>query len=164
MRERLISLMGGVAHARWQRDEQLHLTLRFIGEVDRHRAEDIVAALGTVYHPVFDLALDGVGQFDRKGRMDSLWIGVSPQEPARLLHNKIDQALVRVGLEPETRAYLPHITIARFGRTAGSVGGLVGASGGVSSEPFAMTEFCLYESDTGHDGSVYTIVERYRLG
>ena len=164
LRERLMSLMGGVAHARWQRDDQLHLTLRFIGEVDRHRAEDIVAALGTVHHPAFGLALDGIGQFDRKGRTDTLWVGVSPQEPARLLHNKIDQALVRVGLEPETRAYLPHITIARFGRAAGPVDGLVSASGGVSSEPFAMTEFCLYESDTSHDGSVYTIVERYRLG
>ncbi|WP_157216242.1 RNA 2',3'-cyclic phosphodiesterase [Flavisphingomonas formosensis] len=163
MRERLLGLMGGVAHARWQRDDQLHLTLRFIGEVDRHRAEDIVAALGTVHHPAFALALDGVGQFDRKGRADSLWVGVSPPEPARQLHNKIDQALVRVGLEPDTRAYLPHITIARFGRLSGPLGGLVSEAGGVSSDPYAMTEFCLYESDLGHDGSIYTIVERYRL-
>lgn len=163
MRERLLGLMGGVAHARWQRDDQLHLTLRFIGEVDRHRAEDIVAALGTVHQAGFDLALDGVGQFDRKGRLDTLWVGVSPQDMARALHNKIDQALVRVGLEPETRAYLPHITIARFGRTSGPVGGLLTQAGGISSEPFAMTEFCLYESDMSHEGSIYSIVERYRL-
>lgn len=163
MRERLLRLMGGVAHARWQRDDQLHLTLRFIGEVDRHRAEDVAAALGTVHHPRFALALDGVGQFERKGRIDSLWVGVSPQEPSRQLHNKIDQTLSRVGLEPDTRAFLPHITIARFGRAAGPVGGLLSEAGGISSEPFAIAEFCLYESAMGHEGSVYTIVERYRL-
>lgn len=164
MRERLLGLMGGVAHARWQRDDQLHLTLRFLGEVDRHRAEDVVAALGRVHHPSFALALDGIGQFEKKGRADALWVGVTPHQEVTALHRKVDQALARVGVEREGRAYLPHLTIARLGRSAGPVGGLVIQAGGVTSEPFAMTEFCLYESERGHDGASYTIVERYSLG
>lgn len=164
MRERLLGLMGGVAQARWQRDDQLHLTLRFVGEVDRHRAEDIAAALGRVHHPRFDLALDGIGAFDRKGRVDALWVGVTPHDAVTALHRKVDQALARVGIAPETRAFLPHVTIARMGRSAGPVSGLAEQSGGVTSEPFAMTEFCLYESDLGHDGALYSIVERYGLG
>lgn len=163
MRAGLLAAMGGVAHARWQNDEQLHLTLRFIGEVDRHAAQDVAAALGTVHHPRFDLALDGVGQFDRKGRIEALWAGVTPHAPLKILHNKVDQALARVGIEPENRAYLPHITIARFGRNAGPVDGLMTRSGGVTSPFEEIAQFCLYESQLSREGSVYTIIERYEL-
>ena len=85
MRASLLAAMGGVAHARWQSEEQLHLTLRFIGEVDRHQGEDIAAALGAIHHPRFALALDAVGQFDRKGRTDTLWVGVTPQDAVTAL-------------------------------------------------------------------------------
>lgn len=163
MRAALLAAMGGVAHARWQRDEQLHLTLRFIGEVDRHVAEDTAAALGTVHHPRFDLALDGIGHFERKGRLDALWAGVTPHDPLKLLHNKVDQALARVGIPPDARVYLPHITLARFGRSSGPVGGLMERAGGVTSAAEEIDQFCLYESSLSHEGSVYTIVERYPL-
>jgi 2'-5' RNA ligase len=163
MRAALLALMGGVSHARWQRDEQLHLTLRFVGEVDRHQAEDIAAALGTVHHPRFELALHGIGQFERKGRIDSLWAGVTPHAPLKILHHKVDQALARVGVDPDSRAYLPHITIARFGRFSGSVGGLLQQSGGVTSLAYGISEFRLYESKLSHEGSVYNLVERYGL-
>lgn len=159
----LMGLMGGVAHARWQTEEQLHLTLRFIGEADRHQSGDIAAALGTVHHARFELALDGIGHFERKGRIDSLWAGVTPHAPLRSLHKKIGQALGRVGIAPETRAYLPHITIARFGRSSGPVGGLLSQSGGISSPVCAIDEFRLYESQLSSAGSVYTVVERFDL-
>lgn len=163
MRARLLTMMGGVAHARWQRDDQLHLTLRFIGEVDRHAGADIAAALGAIHHRRFELALDRFGEFDRKGRIDSLWLGVTPHDAVTALHNKIEQALVRVGITPEKRAFLPHITIARFGRHAGPRDGFIEYRGDISGERYEMTEFCLYESELGHDGAAYTIVERYAL-
>ncbi|MGE0774397.1 MAG: RNA 2',3'-cyclic phosphodiesterase [Sphingomonadaceae bacterium] len=162
MRDSLLALMGGIAHARWQAADQLHLTLRFIGEVDRHQAEDIAAALGSVRHPPFTLALDGIGQFDRKGRRDALWIGVTPQDPLKLLHNKIDRALQHVGIAPDNRTFLPHITIARFGRQSGDVGGFMET---VAVPPVScpITEFCLYESSLGSAGAVYDIIARYPL-
>ena len=163
MRAALLGIMGGVANARWQGNEQLHLTLRFVGEVDRHTAEDIAAALGSVRQPRFHLALDGIGQFDRKGRPDTLWAGVTPQEPVKLLHNKVDQALARVGVQPDSRAYLPHITIARFRRAAGALEGLMTRSGGLSGPSEEIDQFCLYESSLSREGSIYTIVERYPL-
>lgn len=160
LRSRLIAAMGGIPAARWQRDDQLHLTLRFIGEVDRHAGEDIAAALGAIYFPRFMLALDGIGQFDRKGRVDTLWAGVTPHDEVARLQAKVTQALARVGIAPEQRAYLPHITIARFGRAAAPA---AVPAGTISSEAFEMTEFCLYESVLGHDGAAYMIVERYPL-
>ncbi len=161
MRAHLLGLMGGIASARWQREDQLHLTLRFIGEVDRHRGEDIAAALGAIHFPRFALALDGFGAFDRKGRIDSLWVGVTPNETVARLQAKVTQALARVGIPPEGRAYLPHITIARFSR--GAPAGALPA-GRVTSEAYEMSETCLYESVLAQDGAAYMIVERYPLG
>lgn len=163
IRAALTARMGGIIGARWQDDAQLHITLRFVGEVDRHRAQDVAAALGALHHPPFDIALAGVGQFDRKGHIDTLWVGLTPHAPLERLHNKVDQALVRIGLEPETRAYLPHITIARFGRGVGPLAGFMEHIGPVESPPFAVTHFCLFESHLGRDGPVYDIIERYPL-
>ena len=162
-RDRLIGAMGGIVGARWQDDDQLHLTLRFIGEVDRPLAEDIAAALGGVRHPPFEIALDGLGIFDRKGRRDALWAGVAPHDALATLHRKVDQALVRAGLPPEGRAYLPHITLARFGKAAGPIEAFAATHGGLSSAAFAVTHFGLFESTLGGEGAHYEMVERYAL-
>lgn len=164
IRERLFGAMGGVHGARWQGDDQLHLTLRFIGEVDRHLADDIHAALGAIHHPAFAVALAGVGSFERRGRADSLWAGVAPHDALRALHKKIDQALVRIGVEPDRRAYLAHITLARLPRTGvGPIDGFIASAGGLSSPPFAVDGFCLLESVLAPDGADYSLVERYHL-
>lgn len=164
VRAQLLDLMGGVAGARWLPDDQLHLTLRFIGEVDRHLARDVDAALSSVHHPRFSIALNGLGAFERRGEPVTLWAGVTPQEPLRALHKKVDQALVRVGVEPDRRAYMPHITIARLTRGGGPVGPLVERSGGVGSPTFTVDDFGLYESRLTPDGPLYSVVERYSLG
>ena len=156
--------MGGVGGARWQGDDQLHLTLRFIGDVDRHQAEDVHAALSAVHHPRFEIALAGVGAFDRRGEPSALWAGVAPQEPLKILHKKVDQAIARIGLEPEHRAYVPHITLARLPRGSGPVGGFLEATGPLASPPFRVDDFCLYESRLTPEGAIYTIIERYSLG
>ncbi|MBC7522650.1 MAG: RNA 2',3'-cyclic phosphodiesterase, partial [Sandarakinorhabdus sp.] len=107
VRAALLAIMGGVAGARWQTDEQLHLTLRFIGEVDRHVADDIAAALATVNVAAFDLVLGDIGSFDHRGRTDTLWAGVAPGAAVAALAARVDSALARVGLPPETRAFVP---------------------------------------------------------
>lgn len=163
IRGKLLGLMEGVGGARWQSDDQLHLTLRFIGEADRHQARDIAAALGAVHHPRFEIALSGVGSFDRRGRIETLWAGVAPHEPLKALHNKVDQALARAGIAPETRAFHPHITLARLKRDSRPVAALVERSGGLASAPFAIDGFALYESTLTQDGAVYAVVERYPL-
>ena len=163
IRDRLIGAMGGISGARWQSDEQLHLTLRFIGEVDRHRAGDIHAALGAIHHPRFAIAISGLGTFDRRGQPESVWAGVTPHQPLRELHKKVDQAIARVGVAPEQRAYLPHITLARLKRSSGSVRNLLEQSGGLSSPAFTVESFALFESKLTPDGAAYSVIERYPL-
>jgi len=164
IRNALLGVMEGVRGARWQDDAQLHLTLRFIGEVDGRVAEDVALALGSVRQPRFSIALDGVGQFGSRGRPNALWAGVRPHDALAHLHRKVDQALIRVGLEPEGRAHLPHITFARFGRESAGLDAFLARHAGLSSDPFEVTDFSLYESRLGHEGASYTIVERYDLG
>lgn len=164
IRQLLLAAMGGISGARWQSDDQLHLTLRFIGEVDRHLAEDVHAALGGVHHPPFALALNGIGAFDRRGFPDAVWAGVSPHDEVKALHKKVDAALRRVGLPPDERAFLPHITIARLSRSAGPIGNLLEEAGGLSSPAFTVDSFALFESDLTNEAAVYSIIERYRLG
>jgi 2'-5' RNA ligase len=163
IRKLLLGAMGGVSGARWQSEDQLHLTLRFIGEVDRHKADDIHAALGAVHQPPFDLALNGIGAFERRGLAETVWAGVAPHAPLRALHKKVDSALARVGIAPDERAYLPHITLARLKRSSGPVGNLLESAGGLGSPAFAVDHFALFESDLTAEAAVYSMVERYPL-
>ncbi|HYJ30494.1 MAG TPA: RNA 2',3'-cyclic phosphodiesterase [Allosphingosinicella sp.] len=164
IRQRLIQAMGGITGARWQTDGQLHLTLRFIGEADRHLAHDIHAALGAIHHPRFEIAVNGLGTFERRDRPETVWAGVAPHESLKALHKKVDQALARVGIGPDTRAFHPHITLARLNRSAGPVHDFLADAAGLSTPPFTVDGFTLYESRLSLEGAVYTAVELYALG
>lgn len=164
IKDQLLGLMEGVAGARWQSDSQLHLTLRFIGEVDGAQAEDAALALSAVRHPGFAVQLSGVGAFEKRGRADTLWVGVTPAAPLKTLHDKVDRALAGAGVAPDGRAYLPHITIARLNGGTGGIGPFMAAHGGVTSAPWPVTEIVLFESHLGRAGAHYEPVARYPLG
>jgi 2'-5' RNA ligase len=163
MRDALLDAMGEIEGARWQNDEQLHLTLTFIGAVDRHVAEDAAAVLGSVSHPPFDLKLDGIGSFDRKGRIVSIWASVTPHDRVSSLHAAISRALVRVGIYPEQRAFVPHITLARFSAGQATVAGLPVKRFWPSPIEGHFDHFLLYESELGASGSTYSAINRYPL-
>ena len=82
----------------------------------------------------------------------------------KALHRKVDAALLRVGVPPDERAFLPHITIARLNRNAGPIGNLLETTGGLSSPVFTVDHFALFESDLTHEAAVYSVIERYSLG
>jgi RNA 2',3'-cyclic 3'-phosphodiesterase len=159
----VLALQGGISGARWQHDDQLHITLRFIGEVDRRVGNDIAAHLASISHPYFDAQLHSVGTFDRRGSVHTLYAGVTPEAPLRTLHKKIDHMLVHLGLDADARAYVPHLTLARLNQSCGTLAHFLAAHGGFVSEAFAVLDFCLYESQLTRDGAHYTIVERYPL-
>lgn len=164
IREQLQDLQEGLPDARWQDDDQLHLTVRFIGEVDARIADDILLALADVRAGLPPLALHGVGQFAKAGRPHSLWAGVVPAAPLAALHKKVDHALVRVGLAPDPRAYLPHITLARFSRsTRPDLSPFLATHAGLISAPFTVAHFGLYESTLTPAGAAYELVERFPL-
>lgn len=163
IRDRLIDAMADSPELGWVKDDNLHLTLRFIGEVERPQADDIVAALGHIRAAPFALSLAGVGRFDRRNG-GALWAGVAPREPVAALAAKVERACTAAGLPPERRAFHPHITIARFGRrSAAFAEDLTSRNRALASPPFAVDRFILYESHLSRHGAHYEAVAEFRL-
>lgn len=155
-------MAGGPPGWAWQDEAQLHVTLRFIGEVERPLAEDIATALGTIRSAAVDLGLHGVGFFDQ-GPNGVLFARAVPREPLEALHKKVDRALVSIGMEPERRAFLPHITLARRRKAAINPAAWLEAHAGLSAPPEPVEHLILYESHLGHDGAHYDEVAAYPL-
>ncbi len=161
--DRLEMLQAGVPGARWQTREQLHLTLRFIGEVDGRDAADADDALSLIEAPRFSLALKGVGEFGGKAP-HALWAGVDDRRPVAFLQRKIETALQRAGLPAEQRKFVPHVTLARLrGTPAGRVMDYLTDHALFASEPFEVEAFILYSSVLTSDGSIYRAERAYRL-
>lgn len=158
----LAAMDDGPAGWAWQDDEQLHVTLRYIGEVERPVAEDIAAMLESFRCPPVEMALDGVGWFDH-GPRGALFARVAPKAPLEALHVKLDRALVRLGLAPERRAFLPHITMARRRRASEDPALWLEQRAGLATPPVACTHLTLYESHLGGGGSTYEPVLRVAL-
>lgn len=159
--------MHGLLHARWQVDAQLHATMRFVGETDRHGAEALAMALGAERFARIGAGLSGFGWFDRKGRVDHLWAGLAPREPLAALHARLDRLCVRAGFAPEGRKFVPHVTIARFARSTApdpaAIAGWMASQPPLPSDLFGFEELHLMQSHTGHDGSVYEAIATFPM-
>ena len=164
IRDLLLDSMDEGPGLRWVSDENLHLTLRFIGEVERPLANDIADALGRVRFPSFDLRLSGAGRFDRRSG-GAVWAGVEPRKPVAELAAKVDRACVAAGLEPERRAFHPHITLARYNRRGfGEASEFERRLSNLSSPPFEVERFTLFESRLSRHGAHYEEVAAFALG
>lgn len=161
------SLLGGlgsgIPNARWTPPDNLHVTLRFIGEVDEPTAELVHASLSGIHAPAFDLALSGCGAFAAGHRTHTLWAGVAPTAALLHLQDKVERAVVRAGLDPERRKYQPHVSLARLKTApAGRIQAFI-AGHNLLSAVVRVESFVLFSSRLGHDAPVYTAEAEYRL-
>lgn len=161
-RQRLVALGGGIDGARWVDVRDLHITLRFVGEVSELVIDDIVQALGGIRAAPVEIALNGAGQFASKARVRAVWVGVEKSQGLIALHEKVDRALIRIGLSPERRKYTPHVTIGRMnGARPNHVQRWLEVNGAFSALPFKAHSFVLYESRLGRRGADYTPVAEF---
>ena len=161
--ERLMLLQGGVPGARWQGREQLHLTLRFIGEVDGRDARALDDALAGIDTPSFELELHGVGQFGNK-QPHTLWAGARRNEMLEHLQRKVDTAIRRVGQPQDAHKFTPHVTLARLRHPEiDKVRQWLTANALFTSVSFAVGAFCLYSSKLTNEGSIYRVEQDYPL-
>jgi RNA 2',3'-cyclic 3'-phosphodiesterase len=163
VRDRLVDSMEGIEGARWVDEENLHLTLRFVGEVERPAANDLAAALGRIGWPRFSLQIEGVGHFARRGRATALWARVPGGDSLEGLRQKVEAACEATGLGRETQRFTPHVTLARLTRSHGPIGGWLAAFGDMRAGPWQVTEFVLFESHLGHTGAFYEPVTVFAL-
>ena len=162
--ENLESMAFGIPGAKWVAPEQLHLTVRFIGEVDGAVFRDIRDILNEISFASFSLQLKGVGYFPPRGAPRVLWVGLEKSEPLQLLRKKIDAALIRVRVGPEGRKFSPHITLARLKNSpVQKIANFLSGNGLFSQEPFQVEDFKLYSSVLSPKGAFHKVERVYPL-
>jgi 2'-5' RNA ligase len=163
IRDLLIDAMDDSPEFRWQDDGQLHLTLRFVGEVEGPLANDVADALARIRASPFELRVVGAGRFEQR-HSGALWAGIEPKEPVAALAAKVERVCQQIGLEPERRTFHPHITLARWkGRRTGAVQDYLERHRGLSSDAFRVDRFALFESHLSKHGAHYEEVATFNL-
>jgi 2'-5' RNA ligase len=153
---------------RWMTAEQVHLTLKFLGDVEPERKGELVAALGRACagaRPV-TLSLGGFGVFPHYERPRVVWVGVAPEPALELLQHRTEQELAPLGFPTEARAFRPHITLGRAGPRArpGGFGKLESAIANLSFDATAVIMTVdLMESALQSGGAVYHVRHSERL-
>ncbi|HZQ14891.1 MAG TPA: RNA 2',3'-cyclic phosphodiesterase [Pseudolabrys sp.] len=159
----LSSLRGGLPGARWIDPENYHLTLRFIGDVDDMVAHEVASLLGRVKRGAFELHMEGLMSFGgRKPR--AVVANVAPAPALFEVQAEHERLMQRIGLEPEGRKYIPHVTLARL-REASShdVAEYLAARGYFRTSPFKVSRFVLFSSRASVGGGPYVVEASYPL-
>lgn len=152
---------------RWVRPEGIHLTFKFLGEVEPSRLGEIEGVLhgagGGI--PPFRLRAAGAGAFPARGQPRVIWIGVEGEiETARRLHEALERALGSVGFPGENRPFHPHLTLGRVrGEARGDWRPALERAAGEGAGEFAVGEYALFESRLDARGATYTALARFPL-
>ena len=142
---------------RWLAPEQMHLTLSFLGNVSAETQQNLRANLSAISWKAFFLPLVGLGTFPGKGRPNIIWLGVGRGHPHLFqLHKRVQEAALAAGLEPDLRAFHPHITLARCRDvSAESLRPFLRAHAGFDAGMIHVESFYLNSSELTPAGSVY---------
>ncbi len=167
VRADLAAVMSSLAGARWVPEENLHLTLRFIGECEPARREALAAALQSVRVEPFLLPVAGLGVFPSRGRARVLWAGAGHAHPRLFqLRKQVDEALLAVDPSLDVHNFQPHITLARLGDESDAKGlaRFLDARAPFEAPPFRVSEFRLFASDLRSTGAPrHSIIQTFPL-
>lgn len=164
LRQRLFELCTALPGARWVPPSNLHLTLRFIGEVAPNQAEDIDLALAALRGRKLALEMNGVGTTNRAGREVALWAGLTRNPALEHLQAKIETALQRAGLPPEKRRFTPHVTLARLDNVVeAKLAAYLQTHNLFRYGAVDIHHLTLFSSQLGKEASVYTAEVEYPL-
>ena len=156
-------LRGGLPGARWIDMENYHLTLRFIGDIEHHMADEVADALGRVHRRPFTMGFSGLGAFGGK-KPHSLFAVPTGCPDIYDLQAEIAGICRRLGLAPDPRKFTPHVTLARLRNTSpAAVANYLSARGGFYVPPFKVSQFTLMSSRNSVGGGPYIAEEIYPL-
>lgn len=161
----LLSLKrGGLQGARWIDPENYHLTLRFIGDVDRSIGDEVAHALDRfVDGAPFDLTLNHLGVFGGN-KPHTVYAGIAPSEALNQLHASQDHLFQRLGLAPDPRKFTPHVTLARLRDVAPeNVAAWLAAMPAFQPIGFTVTRFVLFSAKEMVGGGPYVVEQAYPL-
>ncbi|MFC7065621.1 RNA 2',3'-cyclic phosphodiesterase [Brucella rhizosphaerae] len=156
-------LRGGLPGARWIDVENYHITLRFIGDVEGHVADEIANALDRVRRPEFMLNLSGVDAFGSK-KPHSIYAGISPSPELNALQGEIERICQRLHIPADPRKFTPHVTLARLRNARiDDVVHYLSSRGNFSTLPFKVGRFVLMSSRDSVGGGPYVVEEAWPL-
>ncbi|WP_457576147.1 RNA 2',3'-cyclic phosphodiesterase [Desulfomarina sp.] len=164
IRKGLTGLGSSLPRARTVPPDQLHLTVKFIGEVEGGILLDIQECLQetALKQTGFAIRLKGVGVFPPRSTPRVLWAGVKPKEPLTLLRNRMERTLKKIGVPEENRKYSPHITLARLKNCPiQRLQQFLAANSFLESPEFSVNGFSLYSSRLTPKGAIHTLLQRY---
>jgi len=165
LKQRLAVLAGGIPGARWVEAPNMHVTLRFIGDIEEGLAHDIDLSLEAIEAPPFELRLEGIGYFGPARAARLVHVGVQRSNALNFLRDKIESAVVRAGLPPDERKFLPHVTLARLkDAPASRVVDFIADHNLFRAGPIAVDHFTLFSSFHGRTGPIYRPERIYPLG
>jgi 2'-5' RNA ligase len=158
----LITPLPGVC---WTRSQQLHVTLRFLGEVAAETIDRVSERLAAIRVEPFILPAEGVGSFPPDAPPRVIWVGVGKGHPRLYqLRQRLDDSLLAAGLDLELRAFHPHLTVARCqGTPAGAIRRWLREKADFEAAPFRVESFDLYASRPIPSGTEYTLLRRFSL-
>jgi len=149
---------------RWTTPDTLHLTLRFIGDVEPAARDDLVEALDVPGENRFAITLKGIGYFPPRKQPKIVWVGLEENDALMKLQSEVETACRTVGLEPDDRPFTPHITIGRVrGASKKEVLSFINQHKRFRMDDIPVEEFILYESKLYRDGAVHTPIHRFPL-
>lgn len=156
-------LRGGLPGARWVDVENYHMTLRFIGDIEGHVADEVANALDRVRRPSFSLTLSGVGAFGQK-KPHAVWAGVAASPDLYALQGEIERICQRLGLPADPRKFTPHVTLARLKNASPrDVASYLSARGNFAAAPFRVNRFVLMSARESTGGGPYVVEEAWPL-
>ena len=144
--------------------EQMHLTLKFIGDVEKQAVISLKEALTTIQIPEFNLNLLGIGHFPPRGNPRIVWAGISPKSELLMLHSAIEQTLGKLGYVKEKRPFSPHITLARLKTFHNdSVTSFLARYKDFRAESSLIESFKLYSSRLTEAGAIHRLESAFPL-
>jgi 2'-5' RNA ligase len=159
----LALMRGGVVGARWLEPDDYHVTLRFIGDIDARAARDIAETLGDIRRPKAPVSFEELSWFG--GDKPRAIVAKVKAEPSLMdLQAEQERRLRRIGIEPETRKYTPHVTLARLRGVGQAAVANYLASRALLAAPFTAERFVLYSARDGSGGGPYVVEAAYPLG
>ena len=160
----LALMRGGIVGARWLEPEDYHITLRFIGDIDAGAARDIDDALSDIRRPEAPVRFEELSWFG--GDKPRAIVAKVKADPAVMdLQAEHERRLRRLGIEPETRKYTPHVTLARLrGASQTAVASYLAMRGALIADSFNAERFVLYSAREGSGGGPYVVEAAYPLG
>ncbi|MFO7760491.1 MAG: RNA 2',3'-cyclic phosphodiesterase [Thermodesulfobacteriota bacterium] len=164
IRKELSLICYGLPGAKWVKEEQIHITLKFIGEVDGGLFRDIREELDGIKGEPFSLRIKGTGCFPPGKKPHVLWAGLEKSEELNQLKARVDNRLKGLGIEPEKRKFSPHITLARLFRApVKRVSQFLAGHSFFTLPAFKVKEFHLYSSMLNSGGAIHRIQATYPL-